>query len=87
MKYISLSVPVRLFYKNLHKFAIKDKKYPLKAVYSGIATAYAESSFCGEAFHDLNNWGVHQLNLLNGRKTKKGVKKTRKPKKYLANIY
>lgn len=53
MKYISLSVPVRQFYKNLHKFAIKDKKYPLKAKYAGIATAYAYSSLCREAFHDL----------------------------------
>lgn len=31
MKYISLSVPVRLFYRNLHKFAIKDKKVPTQS--------------------------------------------------------
>lgn len=78
MKY--LSVPMRVFYTNLHKFAISDKKHPLKAEYSGIPTAYALSSFCGEAFHDLNNWGVCQSDLLNGRKMQKGVTKTKNPK-------
>lgn len=33
MKYASLQVPLRRLYKNLHKFATKDKIYPLNGVF------------------------------------------------------
>lgn len=32
MKYVSLQVPLGLLYKNLYKFAIKDKIHPLNGV-------------------------------------------------------
>lgn len=59
---------MRLLYKTLHNFAIKDKKYPLKAEYSGIQLPVVNPP-CREASHDLNNRGADKINLLNGRKT------------------